>query len=56
MKNRWIKFLFLFALAAPFLALTASCSKPEKPAEKSPGSAVVTGPIIDTGSVKSGGL
>ncbi len=56
MKNKWITPLFLFALAVSFLALTASCSKPENPVGKSPESTTVTGPIIDTGSVKSGGF
>lgn len=56
MNNRWITPLFLFILAVSFLALTASCSKPETPKGKSPESAVATGPIVDTGSVKSGGF
>ncbi|MBS1112073.1 MAG: hypothetical protein H6Q95_365, partial [Nitrospirae bacterium] len=56
MNNKWITPLFLFALAVSFLALTASCGKPEKPAEKSPESTMTSGPIIDTGSVKSGGI
>lgn len=54
MNNRWIMPLFLFVLIASFLALTISCSKPEKPAEKSPESAMTPGPIVDTGLAKSG--
>ncbi len=54
MNNRWIAYLFLFILAAPFPLLSVSCSKPEKPAEKHPESAVTTGPILDTGIAKSG--
>lgn len=56
MNNKWITPLFLFALAMSFLALTASCSKPEKPSQKSPESAMTPGPIVDTGSVRSGGF
>jgi cytochrome c-type biogenesis protein CcmH/NrfG len=56
MNNKWITPIFLLAIAVSFLALTTSCSKPEKPAEKSPESTVATGPIVDTGSVKSGGF
>lgn len=52
--NRWITVLLLFALSVSSLALTTSCSKPEEPAKKSPESAVASGPLIDTGSVKSG--
>jgi len=56
LNNKWITQLFLFVLTASFLALTASCSKPEKPAEKRPERAMTPGPIVDAGSVKSGGF
>jgi tetratricopeptide (TPR) repeat protein len=56
MNNRLITPLFLFALSVSFLILTAACSKPEKPAGKSPESTMTPGPIIDTGSGKSGGF
>ena len=56
MNNRRITPLFLFALAVSFLILTAACSKPEKPAGKSPEITMTPGPIIDTGSGKSGGF
>lgn len=54
MNTKCITPIFLFMLLLSFLALTASCSKPEKPAEKHPESTMTPGPIVDTGLVKSG--
>ncbi|MBI5676581.1 MAG: tetratricopeptide repeat protein [Nitrospirae bacterium] len=54
MNNKLITPLFLFTLAVSFLAISASCSKPETPVEKRPESTMPSGPLIDTGLTASG--